>query len=124
MLSFGATIHMVAAEQYFLVELLILLYKPEGLLTLEFVEDILWCYQTVLSCTMAHLYSTFNVLYISLCEVILNSEYVNKNLINILILYKSLYRLCHFSTVNGIYFASDCRGFCLHPPPVIALHPV
>ena len=30
MLSFGATIQMVAAEQYFLVELLILLYKPEG----------------------------------------------------------------------------------------------
>lgn len=54
MLSFGATIQMVADEQYFLVELLILLYKPEGLLTLEFVEDILWCYQTVLSCTMAY----------------------------------------------------------------------
>ena len=40
MLSF----QMVAAEQYFLVELFILLYKPEVLLTLEFVDDILWCY--------------------------------------------------------------------------------
>ena len=56
MLSFGATIQMVAAEHYFLVELLILLYKPEVLLTLEFVEGILWCYQTVLACTVVHGY--------------------------------------------------------------------
>ena len=78
MLSF----QMVAAEQYFLVKLFILLYKPEVLLTLEFVDDILWCYREM-KATKQYFRVVNRYMYCSLCEV-------NKNLINILILCKSL----------------------------------
>ena len=54
MKSYGVTIKMKAAEQYFLVVLFIMLYKV--VLTFESVDEILWCdhsnksQQAVLSC--------------------------------------------------------------------------
>ena len=44
MKSYGVTLQMKATEQYFTVVLFIMLYKV--VLTLESVDEILWCYHS------------------------------------------------------------------------------